>query len=102
MSATDCGKHERIEQSIKVLFIGKCWSYLNNNFHKFSQGNQIKIALELCKKDIPQVMEGEIKFTSMRVIRIEQRNMKLDLGEEIPDPIKARMNDRTPQDSSDA
>jgi len=88
MSATKCGKQG--EQSIKQLFIGKCWSYLDNNFHKFSEGNKIKIALELCKKDIPQVMEGELKFTAMSVIRIEAQPMELDLGE-IPDAIKERM-----------
>ncbi len=66
MPATECGKHQRSEQTIKQLFIGQCWSYLHNNFHKFNQANQIKIALELCKKDIPQVMEGEISTLPCR------------------------------------
>jgi len=78
------------EQSIKKLFIGKCWSYLDNNFHKFNERNKIKIALELCKKDIPQVLEGEVKYTAMSTIRIEQKKLELDLGE-IPDSIKKRM-----------
>jgi len=80
------------EQSIKKLFVGKCWSYLNDNFHKFNERNKIKIALELCKKDIPQVLEGEVKYTAMSMIRIEQKVMQLDdIGEDIPNPIKDRM-----------
>lgn len=81
------------ELSVKTLFVGKCWSYLNDNFHKFSEGNKIKIALELCKKDIPQVMEGEIKYTAMSVVRIEARPLGMDLGEDIPAPIQKRMGD---------
>jgi hypothetical protein len=93
--------HKR-ERTIKELFVGKCWEYLNSNFSKFSQSNQIKIALELCKKDIPQVMEGEIKYTSMEIIRIEQKPLSLDLGEDIPEPIKERMHGRAAQDTTDA
>ena len=48
----------RTEKTIKELFIGNCWEYLYQNFHKFSETNRIKIALELCKKDIPQEVVG--------------------------------------------
>ncbi len=40
------------EKAIKELFVGKCWNYLDDNFHKFKEYNKIKVALELCKKDI--------------------------------------------------
>lgn len=102
MSTTASTKLGGREQSVKEIFIGECWTYLRNNFHKFNQTNQIKIALELCKKDVPQVMTGEIKYTSMQMIRIEQRPLSLDLGEDIPDAIKTRINDRAAQDSADA
>ena len=46
------------EKTIKELFIGKCWGYLNDNFHKFSESNKIRIALALAQKDIPQEMTG--------------------------------------------
>jgi hypothetical protein len=49
---------DRSEKTIKEIFVGKCWQYLHDNFHKFNQTNQIKIALELCKKNIPQEVEG--------------------------------------------
>lgn len=81
------------EKSIKVLFIAKCWEYLNDNFHKFSEGNKIKIALELSKKDIPQVIEGEVKYTQMTTIRVETKPMELDLGEDIPERVKERLHD---------
>lgn len=79
------------EKSIKELFIGNCWKYLHDNFHKFNQANQIKVALELCKKDIPQEHTGEIKYTAMSTIRIENQPLGLDLGEDIPQALKDRI-----------
>lgn len=80
------------EKSIKELFIGECWSYLRNNFHKFNQTNQIKIALALATKDIPQEHIGEIRYTSMSVIKIQEQPLILDLGEDLPESVRARMN----------
>lgn len=61
------------EKTIKELFIGECWEYLRNNFHKFNQTNKIKIALELSKKSIPQEIEGNFKHavTEMPAIQKE-------------------------------
>ena len=59
-------KHEK---SIKELFIGECWEYLRNNFHKFNEANKIKVALTLAQKDIPQKVEGDIKVTEMPAIQ---------------------------------
>ena len=59
------------EKTIKELFIGEMWSYLRGNFHKFSQPNQIKIALELCKKDIPQEVNASVTVTEMPAIQKE-------------------------------
>jgi hypothetical protein len=33
--------------------IDKCAIYLNDNFHKFSQTNKIKISLEIFKRNMP-------------------------------------------------
>lgn len=60
------------EKTIKSLFIGKCWEYLSVNFRKFTQDNKIKIALELCKKNLPQEIEGkgfESKTTIVNIIK---------------------------------
>jgi len=48
------------ESYIKKEVLSKCWSYLNDNFHKFSDTNKIKIALELSKKDMPTELTGEV------------------------------------------
>jgi hypothetical protein len=47
------------EKTIKELFIGKCWEYLNDNFYKFTDTNKIKVALELCKKDLPTQLDAK-------------------------------------------
>ena len=46
------------ERSIRDIFIRKCWSYLHDNFHKFNESNQIKIALTLAQRDMPEKVEG--------------------------------------------
>lgn len=57
------------EKTIKELFVGHCWTYLNDNFHKFTETNKIKIALELCKKDIPQEVTGSFQVVRMPTIQ---------------------------------
>ena len=80
----------KAEKKIKEVFINNCWKYLHDNFHKFNQSNQIKIALELVKKNIPQVIEGEVKYVSMEIIKIEQKPLNLVVGE-LPDSVKQRI-----------
>jgi hypothetical protein len=48
------------ETYIKKEVLSKSWNYLNDNFHKFSDTNKIKISLELCKKDLPTQITGEV------------------------------------------
>ena len=57
------------EKTIKELFMGECWEYLRNNFHKFNETNKIKVALTLVQKDIPQKIEGDMKVTEMPSIQ---------------------------------
>lgn len=72
------------EKTIKELFVGKCWEYLNNNFQKFSQTNKIKIALELCKKDIPQEINGELK---QKVVVLASIRKEVPSGEPNEEPV---------------
>jgi len=51
------------EKRAKRNVVKKSWKYLDDNFHKFSQRNKIKIALALCLKDMPEQHLGEIKFS---------------------------------------
>lgn len=71
----------KYEKSIKELFVGKCWSYLDENFHKFSETNKIKIALELCKKDVPQEFDGTMKqVVLMENIKKDGTNFDIKIG----------------------
>lgn len=71
---------DKHEKSVKALFVGKCWTYLSDNFQKFSETNKIKIALELSKKDLPTVLQGEVKITQMPSITINAKELKFKVG----------------------
>lgn len=72
-------------RTIKELVVENCWQYLYENFHKFSETNKIKIALELSKKDLPTQLTGEVKFTQMPTAKLsrlgEVQPLELDIGE---------------------
>ena len=62
------------EKTIKELLLGKCWSYLHDNFHKFNEDNQIKIALTLAQKDLPTEVTGDgLGHTQVIIIRDRQQ-----------------------------
>jgi len=52
------------QDAVNELF-NKGAIYLNDNFHRFSQVNKIKIALELVKKKMPSSFEGEVTHSVM-------------------------------------
>ena len=66
--------------NIKPDLIHKCWKYLFDNFHKFSEVNQIKIALELCKKDQPTKLEGGLSFTQMTTATMNGQPLENNVG----------------------
>jgi len=68
------------DRNTKPELIHKCWKYLSDNFHKFNETNQIKIALELCKKDLPEKTEGELKVTMMPTAKIGGQDLELKIG----------------------
>ena len=68
------------EKGIKELFVGHCWEYLRDNFHKFNTTNQIKIALEICKKDQPTKVEGALNVTMMPEIKVDGKPLELKIG----------------------
>ena len=45
-------KNTKAEQNIRTDVLEMCWSYLQMNFHKFSETNKIMIATKLCSKEI--------------------------------------------------
>jgi hypothetical protein len=66
-------KRVKREQDIKIRVIGKCWSYIEDNFHKFSEANKLKVSMELCKKSIPQenILDGQLRITQMPTIKLD-------------------------------
>lgn len=77
----------REEQQVKKQLLGKCYNYLNDNFHKFKEASKIKIAVDLIKRDMPTSLEhsGEITYTKMGDIVVEReghnRVLEFDIGE---------------------
>ena len=76
----------RSEKTVKELFIGECWEYLRNNFHKFNEANKIKIALELSKKSIPTELTGNINtnITAMGTIVYGGVKAEFNIGSNNP------------------
>ena len=71
------------EKKHKVEVLDKCWEYLRDNFHKFSESNKIRVALELTKKDMPNKLEGEVnaKVTMMRQVEIDGKPLEVKVGD---------------------
>jgi hypothetical protein len=80
---------DRTQKTIKELFLGTCWEYLRDNFHKFSETNRIKIALTLAQKDLPQEMKGSYLVTQMKQIESSGSPINFNVGEtpigDVPD-----------------
>ena len=76
--------------NIKEQVINKCWQYIFENFHKFNLTNQIKIALEICKKDLPTQLEGQgLGETKIVIIKDGNKTVEVPgrlsvLGSEVP------------------
>jgi hypothetical protein len=68
------------DRTIKELVVENCWQYLHENFHKFTETNKIKVALELCKKDQPTKVEGGFNVTMMPEVKIGDKPLELNIG----------------------
>ncbi len=63
--------------------IDKCKVYLNDNFHKFTEANKIKVALSLITKSMPTQLEGNLTFTQMKEITVGNRIQEFIVGDNI-------------------
>lgn len=68
------------EKTYKEIVIGRCWEYLDDNFHKFSEANKIRICLALVQKDIPTKMEGAVTFNRMPSVKINDKPLEVNIG----------------------
>ena len=84
--------HLRKSLGVRERVIEKIWAYLDDNFHKFTEANRLKVILAIAPKNIPQTVDGNITYTSMQTIQVEHKPLKLDLGEDIPSDLQARRN----------
>ena len=66
------------EKKNKATLLHKCWTYLNENFHKFNEDNRIRIALELTKKNMPTILEGDLNTTITHMPMIEKDGKPLE------------------------
>ena len=74
----------REEKQARDILIDKSYSYLNDNFHKFTETNKIRVALEIIKKAMPTQLEhsGAITFNEMKTIIVHEKPMELNFGEQ--------------------
>ena len=67
--------------NVKQQVLAKTWNYLNDNFHKFSDGNKIKVALALGLKDMPTQVEGGLSFNKMPTVMIDGQPQEINIGD---------------------
>ena len=62
-----------------------CYDYLNENFHKFTEANKIKVSLALASKMAPQQIEGAYTVTKMGTVKVQDKDQELNIGNRITD-----------------
>lgn len=68
------------EKNLKELVLGKCWDYINDNFHKFNEANKIKVSLALIQKSMPTEMIGQFQVTHMPTILVGEKPLEFNIG----------------------
>ena len=81
--------HAKKTLGVRERVIEKLWAYLDDNFHKFTEANKMKLMVAICAKNIPQQVDGNIIYTSMSIIKVQDKPLRLAIGEDLPE---ARMN----------
>jgi hypothetical protein len=54
---------------VKTRVIHKMWEYIDQNFHKFSDNNKVKVCLALAQKDMPTQLDGKVSETIINIIK---------------------------------
>ena len=69
------------EKTVKEIVVGKCWIYLNDNFHKFTEANKLKVALALSQKDMRDLQTVIQNIMNMPTIKKDGKPMEFQIGD---------------------
>lgn len=67
----------------REMAIDKFWQYLYTNFDNFSEDKKIKIAVAICPKSMPQIIEGNYNVTKMPTVKVDDKEQEYNLGSRI-------------------
>ena len=67
-STTETGQEAN---AVRVRVIRKMWQYIDENFHKFSDNNKVKVSLALAQKDMPTQLDGKVSETIINIIKAQ-------------------------------
>ena len=69
------------EQTVRQRVLEKMWTYVDENFHKFTDANKLKIVVALCPKSMPQVVEAtNTNINKMETVKIESNPLEFTIG----------------------
>ena len=61
---------------VRTRVIHKMWEYIDQNFHKFSDNNKVKVSLALAQKDMPTQLDGKVSETIINIIKAQTSEEK--------------------------
>ena len=79
MNTTGKGKTGK-ECDIRVKFVNRMWEYLDVNFRKLSKANQLKVALEITRRSMPQQIEQTVTVNTLPPIVINGVPLEINIG----------------------
>ncbi len=66
---------------VKTRVVGKLWTWLDENFHKLSEPNKLKIISVICPKTLPQIIEAtNTNINKMESVKIEENPLEFTIG----------------------
>lgn len=68
------------QETVRQKVLTKLWDYVDENFHKFTDANKIKIVVSLCSRSMPQIIEGNYSVTKMPTVKIDDKEQELNFG----------------------
>ena len=71
------------QETTRQKVLEKLWVYVDENFHKFTEANKIKVAVALCTRSMPQIIEGNYNVTKMPSVKIDGKEQELNIGTRI-------------------